>query len=107
MLASPKILILDEATANVDAYTEALIQQAMDEIRRNRTTLIIAHRFSTLRKADHIIVLEEGRIVGQGLHEDLVEHNPTYQRLYQRQWSEAQVQEKTGSVQAVNRQNLP
>jgi ATP-binding cassette subfamily B protein len=107
LLASPKILILDEATANVDAYTEALIQQAMDEIRRNRTTLIIAHRFSTLRKADHIVVLENGRIVGQGLHEDLVEHNPTYQRLYQRQWSEAQVQEKTGSVQAVNRQNLP
>ncbi|MCK4581125.1 MAG: ABC transporter ATP-binding protein, partial [Dehalococcoidia bacterium] len=107
LLASPKILILDEATANVDAYTEALIQQAMDEIRRNRTTLIIAHRFSTLRKADHIVVLEHGRIVGQGLHEDLVEHNPTYQRLYQRQWSEAQVQEKTGSVQTGNGQNLP
>ncbi|MCD6335526.1 MAG: ABC transporter ATP-binding protein [Candidatus Latescibacteria bacterium] len=84
LLTSPKILILDEATANIDAYTEALIQQAMDEIRRNRTTLIIAHRFSTLRKADQIIVLEDGRIVGQGLHEDLVEHNPTYQRLYRR-----------------------
>ena len=84
LLTNPKILILDEATANIDAYTEALIQQAMDEIRRNRTTLIIAHRFSTLRKADQIIVLEDGRIVGQGLHEDLVEHNPTYQRLYRR-----------------------
>ena len=87
LLAAPKILVLDEATANVDAYTEALIQQAMDEIRRERTTLIIAHRFSTLRKADRIVVVEEGRIVGQGSHEALLKGNPTYQRLYRRQWA--------------------
>jgi ATP-binding cassette subfamily B protein len=87
LLADPKILVLDEATANVDAYTEALIQQAMDEIRRDRTTLIIAHRFSTLRKADRIVVVEGGRIVGQGSHEDLIETNITYQRLYRRQWA--------------------
>jgi len=90
LLADPKILVLDEATANVDAYTEALIQQAMDEIRRDRTLLIIAHRFSTLRKADRIVVIEDGQIVGQGCHEDLVESNPTYQRLYHRQWADAQ-----------------
>ena len=82
MLADPRILVLDEATANVDAYTEAHIQQAMDEIRRGRTTLIIAHRFSTLRKADRIMVIEDGQIVGQGTHKSLVEGNPTYQRLY-------------------------
>lgn len=82
MLADPRILVLDEATANVDAYTEARIQQAMDEIRHGRTTLIIAHRFSTLRKADRIVVVEDGQIVGQGTHESLVESNPTYQRLY-------------------------
>jgi ATP-binding cassette subfamily B multidrug efflux pump len=87
LLADPRILILDEATANVDAYTEARIQEAMDEIRRDRTTLIIAHRFSTLRKADRIVVVEDGRIVGQGTHEHLVESNPTYQRLYRRQWA--------------------
>jgi len=87
LLADPRILILDEATANVDAHTEALIQHAMDEIRRDRTTLIIAHRFSTLRKADRIVVLEDGRIVGQGSHEELVERNLTYQRLYLRQWA--------------------
>jgi ATP-binding cassette subfamily B protein len=89
LLADPRILVLDEATANVDAYTEALIQQAMDEIRRDRTTLIIAHRFSTLRKADRIVVVEGGRIVGQGSHENLVASSPTYERLYRRQWADA------------------
>jgi ABC-type multidrug transport system fused ATPase/permease subunit len=88
LLADPMILVLDEATANVDAYTEALIQQAMDEIRRDRTTLIIAHRFSTLRKADRIVVVEDGRIVGQGSHEDLIASSPTYQRLYRRHWAD-------------------
>jgi len=87
LLADPRILALDEATANVDAYTEALIQSALDEIRCERTTLIIAHRFSTLRKADRIVVVEDGRIVGQGSHEDLIASSPTYQRLYQRQWA--------------------
>jgi ATP-binding cassette, subfamily B, multidrug efflux pump len=87
LLADPRILVLDEATANVDAYTETLIQSALDEIRRDRTTLIIAHRFSTLRKADRIVVVEDGRIVDQGSHEDLIASSPTYQRLYQRQWA--------------------
>jgi ABC-type multidrug transport system fused ATPase/permease subunit len=88
LLAVPKILVLDEATANVDAHTEARIQQAMDEIRRGRTTVIIAHRFSTLRKADRIVVIEEGGIVGQGSHQELIASNPTYQRLLRRQWAE-------------------
>jgi len=86
LLANPRILVLDEATANVDAYSEARIQEAMDEIRRDRTTLIIAHRFSTLRKADRIAVVEDGRMVGQGSHQDLLASNPTYRRLYRRQW---------------------
>jgi ATP-binding cassette subfamily B protein len=90
LLADPKILILDEATANVDAYTEALMQQAMEEIRRNRTTLIIAHRFSTLRQADRIIVMENGQIAGQGQHEELIATNAVYQRLYRRQWATAE-----------------
>jgi ATP-binding cassette subfamily B multidrug efflux pump len=87
LLADPRILILDEATANVDAYTEALIQNALDEIRRGRTTVIIAHRFSTLRKADRIVVIEGGRIVGQGTHENLIASSPTYEQLYRRQWT--------------------
>ncbi len=87
LLADPKVLILDEATANVDPYTESLIQQALTEIRRDRTTLIIAHRFSTLRQADRIVVVEGGRIVDQGTHEELLARSTTYQRLYQRQWA--------------------
>ena len=92
LLSAPRVLVLDEATANVDAYTEALIQDAMDEIRRDRTTVIIAHRFSTLRKADRIVVIEDGRIVGQGPHQDLIASNPTYHRLYERQWSAEGIQ---------------
>ncbi|MBN1661359.1 MAG: ABC transporter ATP-binding protein [Anaerolineae bacterium] len=98
LLADPKILILDEATANVDAYTEARIQQAMDEIRHGRTTLIIAHRFSTLRKAHRIVVVEDGRLVGEGTHKHLVESNPTYHRLYQRQWADSAPGEATATT---------
>ncbi|MBN1246882.1 MAG: ABC transporter ATP-binding protein [Anaerolineae bacterium] len=87
LLADPKVLMLDEATANVDPYTEDLIQKAMDEIRQDRTTLIIAHRFSTLRKADRIVVIEEGRVVGEGTHKTLIAENPTYQQLYRREWA--------------------
>jgi ATP-binding cassette, subfamily B, multidrug efflux pump len=90
LLADPKVLMLDEATANVDPYTEDLIQKAMDEIRQDRTTVIIAHRFSTLRKADRIVVIDEGRVVGEGTHEALIAENPIYQRLYRREWADKQ-----------------
>jgi ABC-type multidrug transport system fused ATPase/permease subunit len=89
LLTDPKILILDEATANVDAYTEALIQRAMEAIAQERTLIIIAHRFSTLAQADRIVVLEDGQVVGQGIHRKLIEENAVYQRLYRRQWAEA------------------
>ena len=95
LLADPRILVLDEATANVDAYTEARIQEAMDEISRGRTTVIIAHRFSTLRKADAIVVIEDGLIVGHGTHESLLESSPTYRRLYRRQWADTELDQDT------------
>ena len=92
LLTDPRVLILDEATANVDPYTEAQLQRAMDEIRRGRTTILIAHRFSTLRKADRIVVVADGRIAGQGTHEELLATNEAYQKLYNRQWAQAQAE---------------
>lgn len=71
ILANPKILIFDEATSNLDSYSEKLIQEALEKIRKNRTLIIIAHRLSTIKKADKIIVLENGKIVEEGSHFEL------------------------------------
>ncbi len=85
ILRSAPILILDEATSQVDAESEALIQQAIESIMHERTTFVIAHRFSTIRSADEIIVMERGQIVGQGSHEELLRTCETYQQLYEHQ----------------------
>jgi ABC-type multidrug transport system fused ATPase/permease subunit len=71
ILANPKILIFDEATSNLDSYSEKLIQEALEKVRKNRTLIIIAHRLSTIKKADKIIVLENGKIVEEGSHYEL------------------------------------
>jgi ABC-type multidrug transport system fused ATPase/permease subunit len=71
ILANPKVLIFDEATSNLDSYSERLIQDAMDKITKNRTVIIIAHRLSTIKKADKIVVLEKGMIVESGSHAEL------------------------------------
>ncbi len=86
MLADPKVLILDEATSHVDAHTEGLIQAGMEELLRGRTALLIAHRFSTLKQATRIYVLEAGRLVAHGSHEELLESSPVYRDLYDKQW---------------------
>ena len=83
MLSDPKILVLDEATSRLDAYSESLVQNAQRLLFKNRTTLIIAHRLSTIRDVDYIIVLDQGKIVEQGNHELLMENNKTYAELYQ------------------------
>ncbi len=85
LLANPKVLVLDEATSNVDAHTESLIQRGMDQLMKGRTCIIIAHRFSTLNKAERILVLDSGRIVASGTHEQLMEGSSLYRRLYQQQ----------------------
>ena len=86
-LANPALLILDEATSSVDTRTEVLVQHAMSALRADRTSFVIAHRLSTIRDADLILVMEEGRIVEQGNHEQLLEMNGSYARLYQSQFS--------------------
>ncbi len=85
MLADPKILILDEATSSVDAYTEVMIQDAMDKLLEKRTVLMIAHRFATLNKADRIGVLKKGRLIDTGSHEELMESSEVFKRLYEKQ----------------------
>jgi ATP-binding cassette subfamily B protein len=85
-LADPAILILDEATSSVDTRTEVLIQEAMNALRRERTSFVIAHRLSTIRGADVILVMENGRIVEQGSHNELLSHDGPYSRLYNSQF---------------------
>ncbi|MFF2092440.1 ABC transporter ATP-binding protein [Paenibacillus sp. NPDC058174] len=81
----PAILILDEATASIDTETEAIIQQALDVLKKGRTTFVIAHRLSTIRQADQILVLDRGRIVERGDHDQLMEHRGKYFAMYQLQ----------------------
>jgi len=88
LLADPRILIMDEATSSVDPYTELLIRQALEKLLKSRTALIIAHRLSTVRNADRIIVLDEGRIVEQGTHDQLISKKGLYARLYEMQFRE-------------------
>ena len=85
-LKNPPILILDEATSALDNTTEILIQQALDELCKGRTTLVVAHRLSTIKNADEIAVVSDGRITEQGTHEELMEKKGTYFELYQLQF---------------------
>jgi ATP-binding cassette subfamily B protein len=82
VIADPRILILDEATANVDTRTEAVIQRALGELLRDRTSFVIAHRLSTVRNADRVVVLEDGAIAEQGTHDQLVASGGLYAKLY-------------------------
>ena len=87
-LKNPAILILDEATSALDNTTEVLIQQALDELCKGRTTLVVAHRLSTIRNADTIAVVTSGRITEQGTHEELMQRAGTYRDLYELQFRE-------------------
>jgi len=88
VLKDPKILILDEATASVDTLTEAKIQEALEQVIAGRTCLMIAHRLSTVRNADMILVVRDGRIVEQGNHAELLRKEGYYHELYTRQYED-------------------
>lgn len=94
ILADPKILVLDEATASVDTITEQKIQKAMEAVIKGRTSLVIAHRLSTVKNADLILVVSEGKIIEQGCHSDLLNQKGHYYKLWKRQYEE----EATGAV---------
>ncbi|HEV2108901.1 MAG TPA: ABC transporter ATP-binding protein [Thermomicrobiales bacterium] len=95
IVADPRILILDEATSRIDTRTERTIQQALGTVLRGRTSIVIAHRLSTVHNADLILVIDAGRIVERGTHAHLIEHNGLYAELYRRQFRNARTTRET------------
>ncbi len=86
ILKNPRVLILDEATSHLDSHSEALIQQAMEVVLRGRTSVVIAHRLSTVIGADVILVMDGGRLVEQGRHDELLARGGLYAHLYKTQF---------------------
>ena len=89
ILKNPAILILDEATSALDTESEHLVQEALDRLMRERTTLVIAHRLSTVQGADRVVVLDAGRIQEEGSHAQLMSNDGLYRRLVERQFQVA------------------
>ncbi len=87
-MTDPRILILDEATSNIDTRTEATIQRALGTLLEGRTSIVIAHRLSTIRNADVILAVENGRIAERGTHDELLKQDGLYADLYRRQFRE-------------------
>ena len=87
-LYEPKILVLDEATSSVDTESEELIQEATIKLTKGRTSIVIAHRLSTIQNADRIIVMDKGRILESGKHQELLQNDGAYKRLYELQFDE-------------------
>jgi subfamily B ATP-binding cassette protein MsbA len=95
LLKNPRILILDEATSSLDSESEALVQAALDRLMQGRTTFVIAHRLSTIVAADQILVIEQGRIVQRGTHQELLADSGLYRQLYDRQFRSVREQPGT------------
>jgi ATP-binding cassette subfamily B protein/subfamily B ATP-binding cassette protein MsbA len=99
ILADPRILILDEATSSVDTRTEGLIQQALTTLLQNRTAFVIAHRLSTVRNADQVLVIEGGRVVERGTHSELLARGGAYSELYRRQFRDQPEAETPAAIE--------
>ena len=89
LLKNPPILILDEATSALDTESERLVQGALDELMKDRTVFVIAHSLSTISHADTIVVMDQGKIVEQGTHDELLEKNGKYKYFYDIQFAES------------------
>lgn len=89
LIGKPPIMVFDEATSSLDSESERLVQEAIDQLLQSSTALVIAHRLSTIRQADKIIVMEAGRLAGEGTHQELLESNELYKRLYNLQFFES------------------
>ena len=89
MLRRPPILILDEATSSIDTRTEVLVQDAFEELMTGRTSFIVAHRLSTIKNADQILVMKAGNIIERGTHEELLAQGGFYKQLYESQFAKA------------------
>ena len=108
LLMDPRILILDDSTSSVDTQTEFLIQQALDWLMEGRTTFVIAHRLSTVKRADLILVMEDGRIVERGKHAELLANNGLYREIYDLQLrDQEQFREDMEAVSATTRRGGP
>ena len=95
VLVNAPVLILDEATSALDAESERLVQKALANLMQNKTSIVIAHRLSTVRRANKIVVMERGRIIETGTHNKLLAKGGTYKRLYDLQFAEEEILEKT------------
>ena len=89
MLRRPPILILDEATSSIDTRTEVLVQDAFEELMKGRTSFIVAHRLSTIKNADQILVMKAGNIIERGTHDELLAQGDFYKQLYESQFAKA------------------
>lgn len=89
MLRRPPILILDEATSSIDTRTEVLVQDAFEELMKGRTSFIVAHRLSTIKNADQILVMKAGNIIERGTHDELLAQGGFYKQLYESQFAKA------------------
>jgi ATP-binding cassette subfamily B protein len=105
LLTDPRILIMDEATSSIDPYTEMIIKKALEMVLKDRTSIVIAHRLSTVRTADVIVVIDGGKIVEMGTHEELLKTGGLYSQLYETQfrYKTEEAEEKTSSVDIKRR----